>query len=84
MRQEILSSNGEVTGKFLQVGIRAPQGTLISINKNNDPVQIGPTGIYEIDLRNKNTFIFSLNFTNLNNILSNGQVAIVDLIEEGM
>lgn len=84
MRQEVLNSNKEITGKFLQVGIRAPEGTLVSINCHDNPIQIGPTGIYEIDLRNKNTYIFSLQFTNLNQILSANQVAIVDLIEEGM
>ncbi len=38
-----------------QLGIQAPPGTKFFLNESLDPVIIGATGIYELDLREKST-----------------------------
>ena len=45
-----------------QVGIQALPGTRFYINNNTEPVIIGASGIYEIDLRNTTAIISALHF----------------------
>lgn len=46
-----------------QLGIQALPGTRFYINNNTEPVIIGASGIYEIDLRNTTAIISALHFS---------------------
>lgn len=48
---------------ILQLGIQALPGTKFYLNNSSDPVIIGSTGIYELDLEGK-TEITALSFNN--------------------
>ena len=69
---------------ILQLGIQSLPGTKFKLNNSVDPIIIGSTGIYELDLDNK-TEISSLAFdaTSIQNINeNNGAYLIVDIIYE--
>ena len=79
--------SGEVfqnTSPILQLGIQTLPGARFYLNKGIDPVYIGPTGIYELDLENK-TEIVSLRFDNKTMDLinkNNNAYLIVDILYE--
>lgn len=85
MEQKIISNTGTIipesgsnTNKtYRQIGIRALEGSRFSIN-NSGEIEIGPTNIYEIDLTNKYSYIYSLECLELV-----GAKAYIDLVEEG-
>ena len=69
---------------ILQLGIQSLPGTKFKLNNSVDPIIIGSTGIYELNLDNK-TEISSLAFdaTSIQNINeNNGAYLIVDIIYE--
>ena len=47
---------------MIQLGIQALPGTKFNLNTNLDPIVIGTTGIYELDLTNSSAMITSLTF----------------------
>ena len=47
---------------IVQLGIQALPGTKFTLNTNLDPIVIGTTGIYELDLTNSSAVITSLSF----------------------
>jgi hypothetical protein len=57
-----ISNNAAV----VQLGIQAPPGTIVLINNVDDSyisdIEIGVTGIFELDLRNSNTVINWVSF----------------------
>lgn len=54
---------------IVQLGIQAPPGTRFLINNVSDTIvsdiEIGVTGIFELDLKNANTAITQLSFTSI-------------------
>lgn len=80
----------------VQMGIQAPPGTMIIINglniQSNNAIEIGQTGIFEINLKDNNTYISYLSMAipsallDSNNLLKEGKVCdvIIDILyEEG-
>ena len=60
-QQDILQNYNTV----LQLGIQAPPGTIFTINAGNNTsigsaIEIGDTGIYELDLKDSLTYITTL------------------------
>lgn len=47
---------------IVQLGIQALPGTKFNLNTNLDPIVIGTTGIYELDLSDSSAVITSLTF----------------------
>ena len=47
---------------IVQLGIQALPGTKFNLNANLDPVVIGVSGMYELDLTNSSGVLTSLNF----------------------
>lgn len=47
---------------IVQLGIQALPGTKFNLNTNLDPIVIGATGIYELDLTDSSAVITSLTF----------------------
>ena len=47
---------------ILQLGIQALPGTKFNLNANLDPIVIGVSGMYELDLTNSSAVLTSLNF----------------------
>lgn len=47
---------------IIQLGIQALPGTKFNLNTNLDPIVIGTTGIYELDLTDSSAVITSLTF----------------------
>lgn len=47
---------------IIQLGIQALPGTKFNLNTNLDPIVIGVTGIYELDLSDSSAVITSLTF----------------------
>lgn len=47
---------------MVQLGIQALPGTKFNLNTNLDPIVIGTTGIYELDLTDSSAMITSLTF----------------------
>lgn len=79
--------SGEVfqnTSPILQLGIQTLPGARFYLNKGIDPIYIGSTGIYDLDLENK-TEIVSLRFDNKTMDLINtndSAYLIVDILYE--
>lgn len=69
----------------LQVGIQAPAGTLILLNgldsTANSDIEIGYTGIFELDLKNANTYITWLSIKSIPN--PENYDIIIDFLYEG-
>lgn len=72
-----LDLDGEVT----QLGIQAPSGTKFYLNGFNNTLQVGCTGIYELDLEGLTT-LTQLRFDG--NSLANAQTIIVDVVYRTM
>lgn len=49
-------------GPIFQLGIQAPPGTKVYLNHNIQPVIIGHTGLFDIDLSNTDQYIQSIAF----------------------
>ena len=64
-----------------QMGIQAPPDTQFELNDSCYPINVGNTGIYEIDLQNYG-FIQKLVFRTIPELV-NGDRIIVDIIYEG-
>lgn len=68
---------------ILQLGIQALPGTMFYLNNSEDPVRIGRTGVYELDLTG-NTEISSLSFdADSLKIINNGEgqaYLIIDIV----
>ena len=47
---------------IVQLGIQALPGTKFSLNAGLDPIIIGTSGMYELDLQNSSAILTSLNF----------------------
>lgn len=70
---------------MIQLGIQSLPGTRFYLNDSVDPVIIGSTGIYELEL-DKNTEIFALSFSKESLELINDNpnaFLLVDIIYEG-
>lgn len=69
-----------------QVGIQTLPGTKFYLNQSADPIIIGSTGIYELDLRNTtailSSFRFDKNSMDIINNLKNGYL-VIDLVYSG-
>lgn len=69
-----------------QLGIQTLPGTKFYLNQSLDPIVIGGTGIYEIDLRNTTAILSSLRFdpSSMDTIdnLDNGYL-IIDMVYTG-
>lgn len=76
----------------VQLGIQAPPATLFSINgvlaQADSGIEIGTTGIFELDLKDLNTYITSLyiqlpkEYINENNMILKDFDIIVDILYE--
>ena len=68
--------------KIVQLGIQAPSGSHFIINgentDSNGDIEIGITGIFELDLKDTNTYITSVAVT-----APVGSQIIVDILYEG-
>lgn len=64
VNSEGLSSGGafESYPRIIQLGIQSLPGTKFTLNSSNDPIIIGITGIYELDLTDTTSTITSLTF----------------------
>lgn len=72
---------------ILQLGIQALPGTKFYLNSSLDPVVVGFTGIYELDLDNKTEIVkLSFNKTSIETIESNsnGYLIIDVLYDDGL
>ncbi len=69
---------------ILQLGIQGPPGTEFYLNGSNEPIKIGASGIFDLDIKN-NARITELTFnsSSLSKITNDGQYIIVDIIYEG-
>ena len=73
---------------IIQLGVQAPPGTKFYINDNADPVIVGQTGLFDLDLTNSAT-ISALRFDNesIQRIMANdSNILIIDMLylqEEG-
>ena len=69
-----------------QIGIQTLPGTRFYINNNTEPVIIGASGIYEIDLRGTTAIISSIHFASesmkMIDEAENGYL-IIDLVHQG-
>lgn len=83
--------NGDVFAQYapiVQLGVQGLPGTKFEVNASPEPILIGSTGIYELDLHDKAT-ISSLRFaadsvkTIQNGFDNNTSFLIVDIIYEG-
>lgn len=92
LAQNIISARTLVPGTIftsklpiLQLGIQATPGTKFYLNNSQEPVIIGSTGIYELDLQGKaevNALSFDYeSIDNINKKKNNGYL-IVDIIYE--
>lgn len=76
----------------VQLGIQAPPATLFSINgvltQANSGIEIGATGIFELDLKDSNTYITSLyiqlpeEYIDGNNVVKKDFDVIIDILYE--
>lgn len=85
--REVLVSGDifDKTGKssITHLGIQASPGTTFFLNRSNNPIQIGKTGIYEIDLSGYG-FITSIIFSNTTlDTVNEDNGIIMDIIYEG-
>lgn len=69
-----------------QFGIQTLPGTRFFVNQNTDPIIVGASGIYEMDLRNTTAVVSSIYFSlesmeRINN--SEDGYLIIDLIHSG-
>ena len=71
---------------IVQLGIQALPGTKFNLNTNLDPIIVGASGMYELDLTNNSAKITSLSFEqdSLDQITNNPDgYLIVDILYEG-
>ena len=69
-------------GTIKKLGIQTLPGTRVYFNKSITPIIIGATGIYELDLSDKNTFEFNVvNFENPNDEFSKININKVKVLE---
>lgn len=66
-------------GTICQLGIQGPTGLRFYLNGGTDPIQIGQTGIYELELREAR--ITSIRF-NLDDIESLAGMLLIDIVYE--
>ena len=82
--EKIEESTLEITdyNKIVQLGIQAPPGSHFRINgentDSNGDIEIGTTGMFELDLKDTNTYITSITVT-----ATVGSQIIVDILYEG-
>lgn len=81
----LLSAYAQVS----HLGIQGIPGTTFYLNQNGDPITIGITGVYEIDLQgvgfiNKLSFDRSILLRNYNNNPNPDHRLIVDIVYEGV
>ena len=55
-------SSGDAFTPIVQLGIQALPGTKFNLNANLDPIVIGVSGMYELDLTNSSAVLTSLTF----------------------
>ena len=68
-----------------QLGIQGPPGLRFYLNKGNDPIIIGKTGIYELDLENiGRIFAIRFNAEDLENLVEKSDSRLlIDIIYDG-
>lgn len=71
----------DLDGEVTQLGIQAPSGTKFYLNGFNNELQVGCTGIYELDLEGLTT-LTQLSFDS--GSLDNAETIIVDVIYRTM
>lgn len=78
---EIFTHSGK--GSITHLGIQASPGTTFFLNRSNNPIQIGKTGIYEIDV-NGYGYITSIIFSDetLARVNEDNGI-IIDILYEG-
>ena len=78
---EIFSQTGK--GSITHLGLQAAPGTTFFLNRCDNPIQIGKTGIYEIDVAGYG-FITSIIFadTTLQRVTEDNGI-IIDIVYEG-
>lgn len=54
--------NSQMSPNTVQLGIQAPAGTQFFLNGTKDAIEIGHTQIFELDLKDSNTYITNLYF----------------------
>ena len=64
-----------------QLGIQALPGTKFYLNGSKDPIMIGATGIYELDLTNRSAISkLRFNATSVENVVNSETPLLVDIV----